>query len=332
MAMGGNPVVYVDPDGELVWLAVAIGAVAGGYTGYKIADAKGYDFSDTETYGYILAGAAIGGASGWAGGAIAAQGTSMWAMGKAGMVAGAINGAGFSSLSAYAQGGSAGDIIGAGFGGALSGGLYGFVGGSISGGWIGQWGAITGGAVASGLKTAFTTGFDDPRYWEKVGLSTLIGGASSFAFYHAGMYLSYRSFMNNKSLIFPGKDQLSYQDYYAMKVSATKTYVHRKEAGALIGDETKMIPSKYCKESTILQGEWLDHTSESSMTIHTHPNNSSFSSTDLYSYNTSQGFQHMNTHYMININNQIHVWHNGNYQPYSLPNTFNNPFFIPIID
>jgi RHS repeat-associated protein len=54
MAMGGNPVVYVDPDGELVWLAVAIGAVAGGYTGkgdnVEWIDTDGDGITDTKVF------------------------------------------------------------------------------------------------------------------------------------------------------------------------------------------------------------------------------------------------------------------------------------------
>ncbi|MDR1738405.1 MAG: hypothetical protein LBR66_06285, partial [Candidatus Symbiothrix sp.] len=72
-----NPLRYTDPDGENpIIAAIIIGAAAGagGYTGYKIADAKGYDFSNWQTYGYILGGAVIGGASGYLGATIAAGG------------------------------------------------------------------------------------------------------------------------------------------------------------------------------------------------------------------------------------------------------------------
>jgi len=71
-----NPLVYVDPDGNnpLLIAAIIIGAAAGGYTGYKIANAKGYDMGDWQTFGYILGGAAIGGLSGYAGASIAAGG------------------------------------------------------------------------------------------------------------------------------------------------------------------------------------------------------------------------------------------------------------------
>jgi len=68
--------VYTDPDGNnpVIIAAIIIGAAAGGYTGYTIADAKGYDMGDWQTYGYMLGGAAIGGISGYAGETIAAGG------------------------------------------------------------------------------------------------------------------------------------------------------------------------------------------------------------------------------------------------------------------
>ncbi len=73
-----NPLSYVDPEGEFITLAVGIaigvGALMGGYTGYKIAEAKGYDVGNWQTWGYMLGGAVIGGFSGYAGATIAAGG------------------------------------------------------------------------------------------------------------------------------------------------------------------------------------------------------------------------------------------------------------------
>ncbi|MCL2074767.1 MAG: RHS repeat-associated core domain-containing protein, partial [Marinilabiliaceae bacterium] len=71
-----NPMIYADPDGEnpVLIAAIIIGAAAGGYTGYKIADAKGYDMGNWQTYGYMFGSAVIGGVSGYAGATIAAGG------------------------------------------------------------------------------------------------------------------------------------------------------------------------------------------------------------------------------------------------------------------
>jgi RHS repeat-associated protein len=69
-----NPLIYSDPSGDFFWIPFAIGAIIGGYTGYKIADAKGYDLGDWQTYGYMVGGAAIGGFSGALGAEIATAG------------------------------------------------------------------------------------------------------------------------------------------------------------------------------------------------------------------------------------------------------------------
>jgi len=72
-----NPLMYIDPTGEnpiVIAIVIIIGAAAGGYTGAKIAKAKGYDFGDWQTYAFMLGGAVIGGAAGYTGTAFAAAG------------------------------------------------------------------------------------------------------------------------------------------------------------------------------------------------------------------------------------------------------------------
>ncbi|NET23894.1 MAG: hypothetical protein F6K07_33465 [Okeania sp. SIO1H5] len=133
-AYGGDPVNYIDPDGEfLILTAILVGAALGGYGGFKIADSKGYSFGDWQTYAFIAGGAAIGGAAGGAGAyvgaAAATAGAGGWAAGAiGGFVGGAINGGG----NAYMATGDAGSIAqGAGIGGmmgAASGGVAGGVG------------------------------------------------------------------------------------------------------------------------------------------------------------------------------------------------------------
>ena len=93
-----NPLKYTDPSGEFFWIPFAIGAAFGAYTGYKIADANGYNLGDWQTYGYIVGGAFIGGMSGAAGAEIAAGGGVMAnTMGI--MVASHINSTGMKCLS-----------------------------------------------------------------------------------------------------------------------------------------------------------------------------------------------------------------------------------------
>ena len=71
----GNPFKYTDPSGEFIeWVAIGIAAGIGAYQGYKVAEAKGYDFNNWQTYGYMLGGAVIGGGSAYLGMGIAAGG------------------------------------------------------------------------------------------------------------------------------------------------------------------------------------------------------------------------------------------------------------------
>ena len=93
-----NPLIYTDPSGEIFWVPVIIGAAIGAYSGYKIADAKGYDLGDWQTYGYMVGGAVIGGVSGGVSAEIAAAGGFM--ANTSAMVAGSmINSFGMSALS-----------------------------------------------------------------------------------------------------------------------------------------------------------------------------------------------------------------------------------------
>ena len=78
-----NPVMFTDPDGEVVWFVpVIIGAAIGAYTGGVIANKGQYnpgkwDYSSGKTWGYVLGGAVVGGLAGLAGGAIAGSGIPM---------------------------------------------------------------------------------------------------------------------------------------------------------------------------------------------------------------------------------------------------------------
>ncbi len=70
-----NPLSFTDPDGEFFWIPFGIGAIIGGYSGYKVGEAKGA--KGWSMAGYIFGGAAIGGLSGALGAEIAASGVFM---------------------------------------------------------------------------------------------------------------------------------------------------------------------------------------------------------------------------------------------------------------
>jgi hypothetical protein len=133
-----NPMKYTDPDGEFVWMVpVLVGAIIGGYSGYKIGKAKGAE--GWNMAGYVFGGAVIGGVAGYTGFAVGAKvaaatlaggSTAMGSSIAAGlmgcMVSGGINGAGFTALSE----GSATDIIVNMIQGAVAGGFAGAAGGA----------------------------------------------------------------------------------------------------------------------------------------------------------------------------------------------------------
>jgi len=77
-----NPLKFVDPNGEIVWLPIIIGAAVSAYMGGRIAnpglnnprDWNWFDEGAGKTWGYVIGGALVGGASGWVGGTVASSG------------------------------------------------------------------------------------------------------------------------------------------------------------------------------------------------------------------------------------------------------------------
>src|SRR5690625_7283424 len=71
-----NPLVYVDPDGEIVWFVpVIIGAVIGGTSGYMVGHANGA--TGWGMAGYIAWGALFGGQSGCAAAQVRSHGVAV---------------------------------------------------------------------------------------------------------------------------------------------------------------------------------------------------------------------------------------------------------------
>lgn len=72
-----NPLKYTDPDGEIFWAPIIIGATIGAYMGGTIANNDynplQWDYDSGKTWGYMLGGAIVGGISGSIGSAIAAS-------------------------------------------------------------------------------------------------------------------------------------------------------------------------------------------------------------------------------------------------------------------
>ncbi|MDR3001355.1 MAG: RHS repeat-associated core domain-containing protein, partial [Fibromonadaceae bacterium] len=175
---GGDPVNYVDPDGEFAH--IIFGAIVG-----AVGGAVHCGITEANCTRSILAGTAIGAAAaatggavgGAVGGAIAKAGGSATAAAIGGGAAGGAAGGAVSGVGNYATQG--GDLSLGGFGkaagfGALSGGIGGGVGGAISSpGWSRLASGFTSGAVGSAM--------DGGDFWDIVA-GGAIGAGTAFAF------------------------------------------------------------------------------------------------------------------------------------------------------
>lgn len=131
-AMGNNPMMMVDPDGEFAWfIPVIIGAVSGGISGYKIGQSQG--LKGWELFGTTFLGAGIGAISGYGSGLISAStapttfGGHVASYALSGALSGGISGAATAGM-------TGGNVLeGAGLG-ALTGGITGAATGAVFGG------------------------------------------------------------------------------------------------------------------------------------------------------------------------------------------------------
>ncbi|MBT1695342.1 hypothetical protein KK083_00550 [Fulvivirgaceae bacterium PWU4] len=129
LAMGNNPILAVDPNGE--WIQIVIGAIVGGITGYISGRSMG--MRGWELFGFTFMSAGIGAISGGVGAAVqtsigtATFGSYLLSYTAAGIVSGAITG-GFTSAM------MGGDFLQGAGRGAIVGGITGLVSGAIFGG------------------------------------------------------------------------------------------------------------------------------------------------------------------------------------------------------
>ncbi|TAE39867.1 MAG: hypothetical protein EAY79_05145 [Runella slithyformis] len=142
VGLGNNPVMGTDPDGQ--WVQYAIGAVLGGFSGYKIGKAQGA--TGWGLASYIFSGAAIGAISVGAGEAV--LGSFSFAA-QAGVSSGA-------SIGAYSAAGAAGGFVsGAGMAGLSGGDVW---QGGLNGAF---WGGISGGLMGLGQHLAFSASINN---------------------------------------------------------------------------------------------------------------------------------------------------------------------------
>lgn len=204
-----NPLVYSDPDGNLIFLPIIImlGAALGTMQGLEAGvsrGAKGWGLA-----GYALAGAAIGTASSYVG-------TSVGALGfvGAGALGGAIHGGGMNLL--YGQ-----NVAQGFFTGAISGGLGSAVGAGIGGGL----GSLFGGATSAGVNTALNGGNIN-----EILLSAAKGGTLSLGMYHITSLYNWGLNGGNKM----GDVNITYRQYNAMQADMQRSMYWKKEYGGVL--------------------------------------------------------------------------------------------------
>ena len=220
-----NPLVFNDPDGE--WINFVIGAVVGGFSGYRIGKAKGA--SGWSLFFYTLGGAAIGTASAGIGSSVAATVGSSLTVSYGGLAgaaiggatAGAASGVGFATL-------SGGNIGKAAWAGALSGLAGGAVGAYIGGGA----GAFAGGATGSATGAALN-GED----LQSIGVSALIGGGVALGSYQLQLAANYRRYANSGGT-------MSKKQFNAVSVASQRSFARGQEFGGWLLDDgsVEMFP------------------------------------------------------------------------------------------
>lgn len=256
-----NPLLYVDKNGEFFWIPIIIGAVVGAYTGGTLANNGQlnpfkWDYSSGKTWGYMLGGAIVGGASGLAGGSITswvgANATThlggLSAVGVGGAAAGAISGAGFSLL-------SGGNILEGFWKGTAAGLVGGLAGGYVGGGA----GALVGGG-ASGATSTMLYGGD----LQDIGISALIGGAVSYSLYQVQMGINYAKYKANGG-------SLTKNQFRTISTAMQRSFARGKEYGGWIMDDGT-IDMRYKGQTRKSIDLGFDKPKGAIGVFHTHPN------------------------------------------------------------
>lgn len=255
-----NPLSYTDPDGNNPLLIAAL--IIGAYTGGTIANGGQlnpiqWNWRSGQTWGGILGGAIIGGASAGLGIAVSsALGTSivsayagLIATSIGGLSAGMFSGFGFSAMA----GGNPID-------GLWKGGLSGMIGGGIGAYISGGLGAIAGGA-SSGFASSLLNGSNIGQAFK----AALISGGSSWGFYQFNAAINYKKV----AAIYRGQGQnLTRSQYNIISRSAQKSFVTGKEYGGWLtkegGVEMWPVGGKHEINATPRSGNEVS-------SFHTHP-------------------------------------------------------------
>ncbi|GGN10754.1 hypothetical protein GCM10010967_53270 [Dyadobacter beijingensis] len=299
-----NPLVYNDPDGE--WINFVIGAVVGGFSGYRIGKAKGA--TGWSLFFHALGGAAVGTVSAGIGSTVAATVGSSITVSYGGLIsaaiggatAGAASGVGFATI-------SGGNIGNAAWKGALSGFTGGVVGAYIGG----SAGALAGGATGSATGAALN-GED----LQGIGISALVGGGVAFGAYQLQLAVNYHKYANSSGT-------MSRKQFEAVSVAAQRSFTRGREFGGWLLDDgsVEMFPTGG-KDRIFPQ----DKPNNATASFHTHPNlgvtwQETHSSADIYFNNNISRLP------STVVGRQNIFWHVPNQNPTLLySNSILNPY------
>jgi RHS repeat-associated protein len=213
---GNNPIMGVDPDGNLWWVPIMISALAGAYSGYGIAQAY-----DENIFNYMMGGAIFGAVSGLVGSAVA--GAHFPSSAAAGFWSGAAGGGTYGlgmglMCKSAGDGASYGDVLQSTWKSALSGGLGGLTSSAVGGIKGAFAGGFVGGSVGYGL-SAKNAEFDEILAYG------LAGGALS-----AGSYAIESSIRYHRKAHDALMDQ-SIDSRKAMSAAAQESFLKGREEG-----------------------------------------------------------------------------------------------------
>ncbi|MDL2243174.1 hypothetical protein LJC25_05555, partial [Bacteroidales bacterium OttesenSCG-928-K03] len=264
----GNPLRFIDPDGEMIWFVpLIIGAVVGGVNGYMIGNAKGY--TGVDLVSNIFFGAFFGAASSLVGGAVTSTigqslqfaGAGLIGAGVGSTVGGAMNGVSFAGL-------GYGNIGEAMWKGALSGLAGGLVGSSIGGGG----GAFLEGATSAGVGSALYGGSVGEIF-----ISAAIGGLISYGGYELQQEVGYKQYnKGNKPF-----GELTRSGFKDISLVSQRSFSKGKEGGGWILEDGNVGEIVYGKPNTLKLPERPNNARSN---FHTHPNGA----LTLYEYHSIQ--------------------------------------------
>lgn len=299
-----NPLVYNDPYGE--WINFVIGAVVGGFSGYRIGKAKGA--SGWSLFFYALGGAVVGTASAGIGSSVAATVGSSMTVSYGGLAGAAIGGAAAGATSGVGFAAISGGNIGK---AAWTGALSGLAGGGIGAYIGGAAGAFAGGATGSATGAALN-GEDI----QSIGISALVGGGVALGAYQLQSGINYRAYANSGGT-------MSRKQFNAVSVAAQRSFARGQEFGGWLLDDgsVEMFPTG-SKDKIYPQAKPNNATSS----FHTHPNlgatwYETHSSTDIHFNNNISRLPSMV------VGRQNMFWHVPNQNPTLLhSNATLNPY------